>query len=83
VVQRWMIRGSSPAGAGNFFLHHHCVQTGSGAHPTSYLMATILSLVVKRPEREADHPPPSSAEVNNGWGYISTPPIHFHGVVLI
>jgi hypothetical protein len=41
-----------------------------------------LSLVVKRPEREADHSPPSSAEVKNAWSYISTPPIRIHGVVL-
>jgi hypothetical protein len=27
------------AGAGNFYLHHR-VQTGSGAHPASYLMGT-------------------------------------------
>jgi len=27
------------AGAGNFSLHH-CVQTTSGAHPTSYPMGT-------------------------------------------
>jgi hypothetical protein len=31
-----------PAGAGNFFLHHH-VQTDSGAHPASYLMGTTDS----------------------------------------
>jgi hypothetical protein len=34
-----------------------------------------LFLGVKRPEREADHSPPSSAEVKNEWSYISTPPI--------
>jgi hypothetical protein len=28
-----------PAGAGNFSLHH-CVQNGSGSHPTSYPMDT-------------------------------------------
>jgi hypothetical protein len=32
-----------------------------------------LSLEVKRPGREADHPPPSSAEVENAWSYTSTP----------
>jgi hypothetical protein len=32
-----------------------------------------LSLEVKRPVREADHSPPSSAEVNNAWSYTSTP----------
>jgi hypothetical protein len=41
-----------------------------------------LSLGVKRPEREADHSPPSSAEVKNAWSYTSTPPIRRHGVVL-
>jgi hypothetical protein len=41
-----------------------------------------LSLGVKRPGREADHSPPSSAEVKNAWSYISTPPLRLHGVVL-
>jgi hypothetical protein len=41
-----------------------------------------LSLGVKRPGREADHLPPSSAEVKNAWSYTSTPPIRLHGMVL-
>jgi hypothetical protein len=41
-----------------------------------------LSLGVKRPVREADHSPPSSAEVKNAWSYTSTPPIRFHGEVI-
>jgi hypothetical protein len=62
---------------------HHRVQTGSGAHPASYPMGTrALSLGVKRSEREADHSPPSRAEVKYAWGYASTPPIRLHGVVL-
>jgi hypothetical protein len=36
----------------------------------------------KRPGREADHSPPSSAEVKNVWSYTSTPPVRLHGVVL-
>jgi hypothetical protein len=32
-----------------------------------------LSLWVKRPGHEADHSPPTSAEVKNAWSYISTP----------
>jgi hypothetical protein len=28
---------------------------------------------------DAYHLPPSSAEVKNGWSYISTPPVWFHG----
>jgi hypothetical protein len=40
-----------------------------------------LSLEVKRSGREADHSPPSSAEVKNAWSYTSTPPIRLHGVM--
>jgi len=32
-----------------------------------------LSLGLKLPGREADHSPPSSAEVKNVWSYTSTP----------
>jgi hypothetical protein len=49
--------------AGNFSLHH-CIQTGSGAHPASYPMVSgALSLGVKRLGCEADHSPPPSAKV--------------------
>jgi hypothetical protein len=41
-----------------------------------------LSLGVKRPGREPDHSPLSSAEVKNVLRYTSTPPIRLHGVVL-
>jgi len=37
----------------------------------------VLSLGVKWPVREADHSPPSSAEVNNAWSYTSTPQYAF------
>jgi hypothetical protein len=40
-----------------------------------------LSLGVKRPGCEADHSPPSVAEVKNAWSYTSTPPVRLHGVV--
>jgi hypothetical protein len=40
------------------------IQTGSGVHPTSYLMGTrVISPGVKRPGREADHSPLASAKV--------------------
>jgi hypothetical protein len=59
-----MIGVRFPAGAGNFSFHHLCVQTSSGAHQASYSMGTgSLSLGVKWPGREADHSPPSSAEL--------------------
>jgi hypothetical protein len=34
----------------------------------------VLSLGVKRPGREANHSPPSSAEIKNAWSYTSTLP---------
>jgi hypothetical protein len=40
-----------------------------------------LSLEVKRPRREADYSPPSSAKVKNAWSYTSTPPIRLDGVL--
>jgi hypothetical protein len=47
----------------NFSLHHR-VQNGPGAHPASYAMGTRGSFLGLRQQgREADHSPPSSAEV--------------------
>jgi hypothetical protein len=36
-----------------------------------------LSLGIKRPRREAEHSPPSSAEIKNKWSYNSTPQYAF------
>jgi hypothetical protein len=59
-------RGSIPGGAEDFS-SSLCVQTCSGAHPAPCPMGTgVLSPGVKaRPVRDADHSPPSSAEVEN------------------
>jgi hypothetical protein len=56
----------SPAGAEDFS-SSLCVQTGSGAHPASCPMVTggPSPGVKARPGRDADHSPPSSAEVEN------------------
>jgi hypothetical protein len=44
-------------------------------HPVSYPMGTgALSPGVRRQEREADHSPPTSAEVKKTCIYTSTPP---------
>jgi hypothetical protein len=52
-----------PVGTENFTFHHR-VQNGSGAHPASYPTGTRSSFPgVKWPGCEADHSPPSSAEV--------------------
>jgi hypothetical protein len=70
-------RGLIPGRVWEFFLHHG-VQTGSGVHLASYLMGTAGSFpAVKRPGREADNSPPSSAEIENAWNYTSTPPYVF------
>ncbi|PNF23996.1 hypothetical protein B7P43_G09283, partial [Cryptotermes secundus] len=42
-----------------------------------------LSSEVKRPGREADHSPPTSAEVKKIWIYISTSPYPFMAYSLI
>jgi hypothetical protein len=44
-----------------------CVQTGSGAHPVFCSMGTggLFHGDKARPGRDADHSPPSSAEVEN------------------
>jgi hypothetical protein len=54
----------SPTGAEDFY-SSLCVQTGSGAHPVSYPMGTRGPFPggKARPGRDADHSPPSSAEV--------------------
>jgi hypothetical protein len=57
----------------------YVVQTHSEAHPASYPMGTVDSFPhgVKRQGREADHSPPSSAEVKKTWVYTSAPPYVF------
>jgi hypothetical protein len=57
-------------------------------------LSGTLTPEVRRPGREADHSPPSSAEVKKAWSYNSTPQYDFmvwcltkqeislHGVVL-
>jgi hypothetical protein len=59
-------RGSIPD-RGRGFFSSPCVQTSSGAHPASYSMGTGGSFPGSkaRPGRDADHSPPSSAEVKN------------------
>jgi hypothetical protein len=50
--------------------------------PPIHWVPGALSLGVKRPGREADHSPPSSAGVKNACSHTSTFPILFHGGVL-
>jgi hypothetical protein len=53
-------------------------------HPASYPMDTRVSFPgVKRPVREADHLPTSSAEVKNAWSYTSAPQYVFMAWCLV
>jgi hypothetical protein len=63
----------SSLGKGKIFLL--IVQTGSGAHPFYCPMGGAGGSFheVKRPGPEADHSPPTSAEVKKMWIYTSTP----------
>jgi hypothetical protein len=56
----------SPAGAKDFS-SNLCVQTGSGAHPApvQWVPEVLFPGVKARPGRDADHSPPSRAEVYN------------------
>jgi hypothetical protein len=61
----WAIEVRSPTGAD--FSSSPCVQTGSGTYPASNPMVTGGAFPggKARPGRDADHSPPSSAEVKN------------------
>jgi hypothetical protein len=77
-----MIGVRFPVGSGNFSLRHF-IQTGSGAHTASYPMGTRGSFPEgKAAGREADHSPPSSAEVKECVEIYLHSSIRLHGVVL-
>jgi hypothetical protein len=63
------------------FLFTTSLRTDLGpTQPPNQWVSGALFLGVKWPWREADHSPPSSAEVK--WSYTSTLTIRLHGVVL-
>jgi hypothetical protein len=77
-----VLRFDSRRGLGIFlFTTFSRTALGPTQPPIQWVPGT-LSLEAKQPGREADHSPPSSAEVKNAWSYTSTLPISFHGVVL-
>jgi hypothetical protein len=69
---------SSSTGRDKNFLFSTSSEQALEAHPVSNLIDTDSSSPgVKRPECEADHSPPSSAEVKNTGIYTSIPPYVF------
>jgi hypothetical protein len=62
-----------PAGVGTF-LFTIASRTALGpTQPPIHMVPGAIFSGVKRPGREADHTPPSSAEVKNVWRYTSSP----------
>jgi len=68
-----MARGSN-RGRGKvfFFSPFQIVQTRPKPQPASYSVGTGVN---SWPGRDADHSPPSGAEVKHGFSHISTPTI--------
>jgi hypothetical protein len=51
-----------------------CVRSRRGpTQPPIQWVPGIIPPYIKRPGREADHSPPSSAKIKNAWSYTSTP----------
>jgi hypothetical protein len=63
-----------------FFLFCWTYGPALGAVPTRIRWVQSLFSGVKRPGRETDHSPTSSAEVKNELSYTSFPPICLHSV---
>ena len=70
-----------PIGAENFFPLFQNVQTGCISHPASCSVNIGDSLPrLKRPRREVNHLPASSAKVQNKWSYTCVLPIRLNVV---
>jgi hypothetical protein len=68
----------------DIFLFTTTSSSALGPHPASYLMSKEgISLGVKWPEREADHPPPCSAKVKKAWSNTSISPYVFTAWYLV
>jgi hypothetical protein len=66
-----------PTGAGIFLFTTTSRPAPGPTQPPIQWVPGALSLGVKRQGREADHSPPSSAEVKSTWSYNSTPQYAF------
>jgi len=80
LITRWTVRDRIPVET----RFSEPVQTGLGAHPASCKMGTGSFPGGKvRPERAADHSPPSSAAVMEEYNYTSTHPLGHTGPVTV
>jgi hypothetical protein len=88
-VQRWatgwtvgVLGLDSRRGLGIFPFTTASRQALGPTQPPIQWVTWALSLEVKRTGHEADHFPPSIAEVKNAWSYTFAPPICLNGVML-
>jgi hypothetical protein len=70
-------RSSSPGGRKNFHSSMSSRQALGPTQPPIKWMPVALSPEVKLSRREADHSPPTSADVKKTWVCTSTPPYAF------
>jgi hypothetical protein len=75
-------RSSSPGKVKNFLFSTSRPVLGPTQPPIQWVPGA-LSPGVKQPEREADHSPPTNAEVKKTWVCTSTPPYAFMAQCLI
>jgi hypothetical protein len=68
------VRRSSPGGDEYFHFSTSPRPALVSTQPPIQWVPGPLSPGVKRPAREADHSPPTNAEVKKMWIYTSTPP---------
>jgi hypothetical protein len=74
-----MDRGSSPGGVRIFSSPNRPDRLWGATQPPIEWVQGALSPRIKRPGREAEHSPPTSAEVKKIWIYTSTPLYAFVG----
>jgi hypothetical protein len=75
-------RSSSPGRVNNFLLSTSSRPALGPTQPPIQGVPGSLSPEVKRPGHEADHSPPTSAEVEKTWICTFTPTIRLYGAVL-
>jgi hypothetical protein len=71
-----------PGGGGLRIFLFATAALGPTQPPIPWVLGAAPSLEVKRPESEAEHSPPFSAEFKNEWSYTFTLSVRLHGVVL-
>jgi hypothetical protein len=71
------VRFLAGAEKGLFVFVTACTANPVPIQPPTYPVTRVFTPRIKRPGRDANHPPPSSAKVKNAWSYTSNPPYVF------